>query len=267
MPTIATPDGVIWGYGLSGRSGGRPVLLHHGLLGDATPDPLLAELGDAHGLQWIVIERPGYGRTRPMDMERIADWPRMIAPVLEALGVAGRFDAVGVSAGAPYAYALAVAMPGRVRHLCILSGVPFIDVDAVLAAYPDDARAAYAYYADADPAALRDAFRAFCETMAATVVGHRGLSAAVDAILAHDVAGPVREARLQARRWGFERSAVRCPVDLWHAEADEMVPYAAARLSAAGLPSAVWHTQAEPSHMASEATLRAMAERLARQRH
>lgn len=170
---------------------------------------------------------------------------------------------MGVSAGAPYACALAAGLTDRVTRLCALSGVPFIGVDTVLAAYPDDARAAYARYAVADETALRDEFRVFCETMAARFGEHADMSAALAAILAHDAAGPAREARLQALHWGFEQSAIRCPVDLWHAEADDIVPYAAARLSADGLPDAAWHIQAEPSHMASDATLREMARRLA----
>ncbi|WP_121937790.1 alpha/beta fold hydrolase [Eilatimonas milleporae] len=263
MPTLTTADGTLWGYGRSGRAGGRPVLVHHGLIGDAALDPRMTALGEDHGLEWIVIERPGYGQTPPMAMDRIADWPAMIAPVLEALGITGRFDAVGVSAGAPYTYALSAGMADRAGRLCILSGVPFIGMEAVLAAYPEDGQASYARYATAGETALRDEFRIFCETMAARFADHAGLSAALTAILAQDVAGPAREARLQARDWGFPPGAVRCPVDLWHAQADDLVPYAAARLSADGLPNAAWHIQADPSHMASDATLREMAERLA----
>ena len=33
---LTLPNGAIWGYGRMGRSGGRPVLVHHGLIGDAS---------------------------------------------------------------------------------------------------------------------------------------------------------------------------------------------------------------------------------------
>ncbi|MEO1222664.1 MAG: alpha/beta hydrolase [Pseudomonadota bacterium] len=266
MAWIQMPDRSIWGYGRFGRRGGRPVLVHHGLMGDATLGAAWASLGESLGLEWIVIARPGYGRTPPAAMNRVADWPALVEPLLHALGVIGRFDAVGISAGAPYAYALAAAMPDRVGHLSILSGVPFIDAAGVLAAYPEDAQAAYARYASSEETDLRAEFRTFCENIATKLGDNPQLSAAVAPILAHDAAGPAREAWLQARDWGFNQGAIVCPVDLWHAEADDMVPYAAARLSADGLPNAVWHVQAEPSHLASERTLADMARILARSR-
>lgn len=264
MATITASDGRVWGYGRSGRPGGRPVLVHHGLIGDATLHPMMEELGQTHGLEWIILERPGYGQTPPMEMNRIADWPKMIAPVLIELGVAGEFDAIGISAGAPYAYALAADLPARVEQICILSGVPFLGSDGVLARYPDDGRAAYARYATADEGAMRAEFRKFCAAMAERFRDHADMSASLGAILSHDAAGPAREARLQAVAWGFKPNDIRCPVDIWHAREDDMVPYPAAQLSASSLQDATWHVQAEPSHMASDATLRAMANALSR---
>ncbi len=263
MAWIQMPDRSVWGYGRFGRRGGKPVLVHHGLIGDATLGPAWAPLGETLGLEWIVVERPGYGRTPPRRMDRVADWPGMVEPVLHALGVSGRFDAVGISAGAPYAYALAAVTPERVGRVCILSGVPFVGAPGVLAAYPAAAQAAYARYASSDETALRPEFRAFCEGIADRLGDNEQLSAALAPILAHDTAGPAREARLQAQDWGFDQRAIACKVDLWHAEADEMVPFAAARLSADGLANASWHTQAEPSHLASERTLADMARILA----
>ena len=201
------------------------MLVHHGLIGDATLGPAWPALGEASGLEWIVIERPGYGQTPPVAMGRVADWPFMIAPLLQALGVAGRFDVVGISAGAPYAYALAAGMPERVGRGAILSGVPFVGAPGVLNAYSKEAQAAYARYATADEAVLRAEFRAFCTNVARQIGRRDDMAGALAAILAHDVAGPAREARLQARDWGIDRRAITCPVDLWHSTADEMVRF------------------------------------------
>ena len=264
MTTITASDGRVWGYGRSGHPGGRPVLVHHGLIGDAVLHPMMEELGQRHGFEWLILERPGYGQTPPMEMDRIADWPKMITPALTELGVTGGFDAIGVSAGAPYTYALAAGLPERVGRICILSGVPFLGSDGVLARYPDDGRAAYARYATADEATMRAEFRTFCAAMAERFRDHADISASLGAILSHDAAGPAREARLQAVDWGFTPDDIRCPVDIWHAREDDMVPYPAAELSANGLPDVTWHVQAEPSHMASDATLRAMAKALSR---
>ena len=268
MPTITTEHGAVWGYGRAGPRGGKPVIVHHGLVGDGAFGPIWGELGEAAGLEWIMIERPGYGQTPPREMAQLADWPAMIAPVLDALGVAGRFDVAGMSAGAPYAYACAAGMADRVGRAAILSGVPFIHAPGILDAYPPDGRAAYARYAQAPEADLREEFRAFCQSAVAElaakgeIAGER-MAGPLEAILAHDAAGPAREARLQARPWGFAPSAVRRPVHIWHFEGDEMVPFEAARRSADGLPDATRHDVKGNAHMASDAMLKDMASLLA----
>lgn len=266
MPTIRTQDGAVWGYGRTGRRGGKPVIVHHGLVGNGAFGPIWTELGETAGLEWIMIERPGYGETPPREMARLADWPAMIAPVLDALGVAGGFDVAGLSAGAPYAYACAAGMPARVGRVAILSGIPFIHAPGVLDAYPPEGRSAYRRYVYAAEADLRDEFRTFCRNAA---VAERGeissaqMAAALDAILAHDAAGPAREARLQARAWGFDRSAIKCHVDVWHFDGDDMIPFEAARRSADGMPNAVRHDVKGTAHVASDAMLKDMAEILA----
>ena len=35
MSTVTIADGTVWGYSRSGRSGGKAVLVHHGLIADA----------------------------------------------------------------------------------------------------------------------------------------------------------------------------------------------------------------------------------------
>lgn len=258
-----------WGYGRSGQSGGYPVIVHHGLIGDAALGPIWAELGRAHGVEWIVIERPGYGATPPTEMDRLSDWPVMIAPVLDRLALTGRFAAIGISAGAPYAYACAAGMPDRVSHLAILSGVPFLHAPGVLDAYPSDGRGAYEWYRTASDADLRDEFRAFCRNAVERVIESGEVDSdrmrePLDAVLRHDAAGPAREARLQARDWGFGPAEITCPVDIWHFEGDEMVPFEAARRSAMHQPKAATHFIAGAGHIPTEEMLSEMAAVLAR---
>lgn len=257
-----------WGFGRVGQFGGYPVIVHHGLVGDAALGPTWAELGRAHGIEWIVIERPGYGATPPTEMDRLSDWPAMIAPVLNELGLTERFAAVGISAGAPYAYACAAGMPDRVSHLAILSGVPFLHFTGVLDAYPPDGRAAYARYRTASDADLRDEFQVFCRNAVARViesgdVDSDRMRASLDAVLRHDAAGPAREARLQAVDWGFGPADIVCPTDIWHFKGDEMVPFKAAQHSATHLPKAATHFAMGAGHIATEGMLEEMARVLA----
>ena len=263
MPTLTLPDDGIWGYGRAGHSGGRPVLVHHGLVGDAAFSPLWGELGESAGLEWIMLERPGYGTTLPVAMNMLAEWPTIIAPVLTALGVTGQFDVVGISAGACYAYACAAILPERVGRVAILSGVPFLHAPDVLDAYPPDGRAAYARYLEASDADLRAEFRAFCQNAVAQL-NETGemlddrMAEAFNSVLAHDAAGPAREARLQALDWGFGPSDVTCPVDIWHFDGDTMVPFEAARRSAESLPKVTRHFIQGEGHILTNALLKDM---------
>ena len=263
MTTLTLPDGTSWGYGRAGRSGGRPVLVHHGLIGDAGFGPIWDELGGSAGIEWVMLERPGYGGTPPMAMNALAEWPAMIAPVLAALGVVGRFDVVGMSAGACYAYACAAGMPERVGRAAILSGVPFLHAPGVLDAYPPDGQTAYARYVEASEADLRAEFRAFCQNVVKQL-GDSGaikgdhMAEALNGVLAHDAAGPAREARLQAHDWGFGPSDITCPVDLWHFDGDEMVPFEAARRSADRLTHVERHFVKGPGHMPTDTLFKEM---------
>ncbi|PVC85523.1 hypothetical protein DBP19_27285 [Streptomyces sp. CS090A] len=61
--------------------------------------------------------------------------------------------------------------------------------------------------------------------------------------------------RLQTRPWGFVPGAVAQPVRLWHAPADQEVPFPAAEATAALFPAARLTEQRAPDHIPSEATV------------
>ena len=77
------------------------------------------------------------------------------------------------------------------------------------------------------------------------------------ASLAHDAAGPGREAILQQRPWGFEPRAITAPVALWHSRNDEDVPFGTAEIIAQRIPTATLHVQDEAGHEPSPASAQA----------
>lgn len=254
MEIYQTPDGTSWGVTRAGRADGRPILLQHGLMGVGRFEQAWVQLADSLGFEWIAIDRPGYGGTPPMPMDRVADWPAMVAPLMDVLGIRGRFDVVGISAGAPYSYALAAAWPDRVVKVGILSGVPFVNVPEVMAAYSADEQRAYASYATQTHAETRKVFDEAFRNLPESARQNDDVLTAMAALDAYDFAGPVREARLQALDWGFDRSAIHRPVHIWHSKEDDMVPFEAARRSAEGLPGATFSIQVQPSHAPSHET-------------
>ena len=258
MPTATTPDGRVWGYGLTGSDDGKLAIMHHGLLGDRRIDDTWCRLIEEAGYRFLSIERPGYGETPPQPMRCIAEWADLIAPLLESIDAPTRFDAVARSAGAPYAYALAAAFPDRVRRVSILSGVPFIQAPEVLACYESSHQAAYAAYAVQTDAELTRFFTSYCEELQSRFDDKLQIADGLTAIMSYGCMGPAREARLQAVDWGFTRSSITCPVDVWHSPSDDLVPFSAARLSATGLPNATFHIDRSSSHFSSREAVREM---------
>lgn len=237
---------------VEGVGDGR-LLLHHGLMGSAGLAPEWASLAAAAGVQVLTVARPGYGRSTPAVMDAIAQWAGLVSPLLAELGWQ-EIDVAGISAGAPYAYALAARLGERVRRVAICGGLPDVVDPAVMACYPESEQEAFARYArstDDDVAAeIGGYLRDFAKQLPA---GHRWLTA-IEATLAHEGAGVAREVRLQQLDWGFDMTAITQPVHAWHAREDDEVPFAAAELTIAKMSRGRLRIQAEPSHFPSAQT-------------
>lgn len=108
-------------YELYGAPGGFPVLLHHGLVGSVTVPQAWADAARAQGIELISVAQPGCRESNPVDMQGVADWHELVAPVLAEIDI-DQYGVWGVSAGAPYAYALAAKDRERVTAVAITSG-------------------------------------------------------------------------------------------------------------------------------------------------
>ncbi|MFB7431152.1 hypothetical protein ACFCZ5_07395 [Streptomyces microflavus] len=108
-------------------------------------------------------------------------------------------------------------------------------------------------------------FAGAAQRMAEVFAGSPSVLASLPGLAAHGWRGPAREVRLQTRPWGFVPGAVAQPVRLWHAPADEEVPFPAAEATAALFPAAEATAalfpaarlteQGAPDHIPSEETL------------
>ena len=113
------PDGRRLAYTEWGLPDGKPVLFFHGVPGSRLwcPDE---EATSAAGVRLIAPERPGSGRSDPLQGRTLADWPKDVEALADALEISS-FGSSGVSAGGPYAAACASLIPGRLRGVALVS--------------------------------------------------------------------------------------------------------------------------------------------------
>jgi pimeloyl-ACP methyl ester carboxylesterase len=251
------PDGRRIGYAEWGARDGIPVIYCHGFPGSR----LEARLADAAarelGIRLVAPDRPGFGRSSFVEGRRLADWPRDLAALADALGLA-RFRVVGVSGGGPYAIACGLQLRERIEAISLVCALgelrgdhPTDGMNAAAAAslqfyrrFPSIAHGTYLH-------AIGPFLKRFPNVIFRILVGHAvAADRAVlerpevrDAVLASyneafraGAAGPTHELGLLTGPWGLEPAQLRLPVQLWHGEADHTVPPAMGRRHASTIP-------------------------------
>jgi pimeloyl-ACP methyl ester carboxylesterase len=116
------PDGRRLAYTEWGLPDGKPVLYFHGTPGSRLwcPDE---EATSAARVRLIIPDRPGIGRSDPLEGRALADWPEDVEALTDELQISS-FGVIGVSSGGPYAAACAALIPGRLSGVAIVSSRP-----------------------------------------------------------------------------------------------------------------------------------------------
>jgi pimeloyl-ACP methyl ester carboxylesterase len=224
-----------------GDPAGEPVLFCHGWPSSRT----MARLTDAAardlGVRIISPDRPGICASEFCAERKLLDWPELVAELREHLGISS-WRVLGISGGAPYAFATAWAMPEQTRAVAVVSGAPPIaeltDHAQLLRLY----RWMLALHAR-NPALLRTLFR-LARPFARTRPPIRlrplllKLLQPCDADVLRDTRafeacfesarqawrgsaeGVITDAEIYAQPWGFDLEEVRVPVRLWHGTKD-----------------------------------------------
>jgi pimeloyl-ACP methyl ester carboxylesterase len=220
------------------------------------------------GARLIVIDRPGFGRSDPQPGRRIADIATDAATVMDALGLA-QFAVIGISGGGPFAAAVAQALPDRVTQAALTGSTGPLDGPGNFAGMTPVRRMGYLIARHAPrlmPAAihLTNDPRRGAERFFSAYTRHN--PPADQAILARTeirdmflrsyrescrqgIQAFAEEVCLGAGDWGFPLEEIRCPVDIWHGEADNSTPPAMARHLAARIPGARLHLLPGQGHV------------------
>ncbi|MDH3662481.1 MAG: alpha/beta hydrolase [Alphaproteobacteria bacterium] len=129
--TLQLSDGRVMGYAMYGSFSGQPIVVCHGTPGSR----LMLRPADAAakdlGLCIIAPDRPGYGLSSRRTNWQLSDWAEDVTALADALGFE-HFAIVGISGGAPFAFACSYQLPERIRLVAVISGLAPIDKDEVV---------------------------------------------------------------------------------------------------------------------------------------
>jgi pimeloyl-ACP methyl ester carboxylesterase len=254
--TLRLRDGRTLGYAEYGTARGKPVLVFHGSAGARLQARVAHEPALARGIRIIAPDRPGQGLSTRRPGRTIADWPDDVRELADALGIA-RFAVVGISGGGPYAAACAWALPERVSHAGIISGVApgagrdlanglrrrahglvnlVLDRPGLMRAVIDLA----AVPCRRVPDRIFERARALAPPADQPILCRPEVAAALSAGLREAFRqggqGVADELLLLMRPWTVRLQEIQVPVRLWHGEADDMVPVAMGRYFAQAIP-------------------------------
>lgn len=264
---VTTSSGRRIALSLIGPADGEPVIYAHGFPSSGREALLIEPAARELGIRLIAIDRPGYGASDPAPDRTMLDWPRDVRLVADALGL-DNFAVLGVSGGGPYALACAAACAGPLQQSLRgrLSGCALVCPLGPI--YRDEALEQMHWTARANlrvgryPPLVADLIFAKPTTglfarWPALVESMRSLGAPepdqrvlADAeardILNQTITDAMRAGARGARRdlylythdWQIPFQQIAFPIQIWHGDADSIVPIAHARWYAEQLPQA-----------------------------
>ena len=99
-----------------GDLSGEPVMFCHGWPSSRIMAQFIDDAARELQVRIISPDRPGIADSSLALNRKLLDWPPLVSELADFLRLE-RFRVLGISGGAPYAYALAWALPERVRAI------------------------------------------------------------------------------------------------------------------------------------------------------
>lgn len=269
--TARLNDGRDLGYAEYGDPTGKPIFYFHGWPSSRLEARNYDEAASRLGARVISVDRPGIGLSTYARGYTITQWPRDIEAMADGLGIE-RFAVVGISSGAPYSYACARFIPGRLIGAAVVSGVGPMDIpnrgqyilkDELQAIWlaqraPWLARLVFRYLFSR---IARDPEKALAKLIERVPESDRelltdparqaGRGEALKEMGRHGMRGAVQTIALEGRPWGFTLEEIRMRVHIFHGESDSLVYPVTAHYVAERLPDCELHMYTGDGHFAT----------------
>jgi len=248
--SIRLGDGRRLGYAEYGDPQGKPLFYFHGFPASRLEAALLHPAACRHGVRVVAADRPGCGLSDFLPGRRIGDWPDDVAELADVLNI-DRFAVVGVSGGGPYALACAHNIPQRVTAVGVVCGLGPVGESWALRDMLWSRRLVFILarrapwllrltYAGMFAPLLRARPDVILSMIARTPVTAdrralervevgRVLLASIRESVRVSPRGVLHDLVLYTQSWDFRPEEIDLDVDLWHGEADPVVPVTHAR--------------------------------------
>ena len=241
---------------------GAPIFFCHGWPSSRTMAELTDESARNLGLRIISPDRPGIRDSKFDPNRTLLDWPPLLRELAAHLQV-DRFKILGISGGAPYAFAAAWMIPEQVEAIAVVSGAPPIaDLQDRTGLLPVHNR--LLALRQSQPGLLRVLFhiaRPFASVKlpirvrplllkilqpcdADVLRETKSFEACFESARQawrSSATGVMADAEIYAQPWGFSLEDVHVPVRLWHGTKDRTFSFRLAEETAARLPNCEFH--------------------------
>ncbi len=247
---------------------GAPVFFCHGWPSSRTMAGITDEAASSLGVRIISPDRPGIRDSKFVPNRTLLDWPPLLGELATYLQI-DRFKILGISGGAPYAYAAAWMIPERVEAIAVVSGAPPIaeleDRSGLLALYnrilalrqsqPGLLRALFhiarPFARVRLPVRIRPLLLKVLQPCDANVLrDSKSFEACFESARQawRSSTGVMIDAEIYAEPWGFSLEDVHVPVRLWHGKKDRTFSFRLAEKIATRLPNCEFHLIDDAGH-------------------
>jgi len=257
--TIKLVDGRRLGWAEFGDPQGLPLFYFHGFPASRLEAKLIEAAAVRNGIRVIAPDRPGYGNSDFQPGRRLLDWPCDVEAVADRLSI-DRFMVLGASGGGPYALACAHAIAPRLHAVGLVCGLGPVYEPWARSAMPWPARLGFGtarrsksllrlvygglttWVIKQRPETLRRLLTSSAPEADSSVLRQPEISQilfdSAREALRQGPEGALWDFIAYAHPWGFKPQDIRPHVQLWHGEADALVPAAHGRYFATTLPNA-----------------------------
>ncbi|QKG29963.1 MULTISPECIES: alpha/beta hydrolase [unclassified Campylobacter] len=215
-------DGKEMSYVDLGSKFKRAIVIHHGIATSPIDEDEWNRFCNDREIRMILPNRSGHDGSSYFYESSYIELAKRFDELLSSIGVK-KFSVIGISAGAPHAYANAIVSAKKAHRVYIYSGLG--------ALYDDEVLKGYGEYYDEINELYRFARENSQEDIGKIYLQKYGQSYGDDylkQLIKERYIAMGYDIKLQAMPWGFRIEDVKQPITIRHSIADNEVPYEAA---------------------------------------